>query len=569
VGRALPVADALAIARQIAEALEFAHAQGIVHRDLKPANIKIRPDGTVKVLDFGLAKALDSTVFGASDRIEAATMTSPAMTMQGVILGTAAYMSPEQARGHAVDQRADIWAFGVVLYEMLTGQTAFAAPTVTDTLARVIERDPDWAALPPTTPPSVQTLLRRCIEKDPRRRAPHIGLARLDLDDALSAPAHPTVEVRRSAPTWTARTRAPDAASAQFAGGRIVFVRGSVLMAQPFDPASLTLSGDPMTLGDPVLANVAIPRAGGFSVSQTGAVVYIPSNRASGSRLIWASRDGQQTLIDEQVLSNRALALSPTGTHAAMIPLSVDGGEPVWTLDLKRGVRTRITHDTLPAAVVWGADGRTLYYSGRKGSGAIDIYKRGDFGAGPEVLVYSDATSKLVTSVSRDGRTMLYEVPKGPSWDEYALTLDPTPRTQLLLGDGRSNRGATFSPDGRWIAYSSATANQPSDAFIARYPDGALRTQISPKGGIFPRWHPNGRELIFHDRTRFMSVTVTLGRLFVSAPGAAAQGARLALVTNWPALAQRCGAHDPGRRCRAKKRSTRVQASRSTCSRVK
>ena len=179
---AIPIDEALAIARQIADALEAAHDQGIVHRDLKPANVKVRPDGTVKVLDFGLAKATDST--GSSVVANSPTFTSPAMTAAGIILGTAAYMSPEQARGKAVDKRADIWAFGLVVYEMLTGRAGFGGETITDILAAVVSREPDWTALPAATPASIRRLLARCLEKDPKRRLRDIGDARLEIDQA-------------------------------------------------------------------------------------------------------------------------------------------------------------------------------------------------------------------------------------------------------------------------------------------------------------------------------------------------------------------------------------------------
>jgi serine/threonine protein kinase/Tol biopolymer transport system component len=178
----IPVTDALQMSRQIADALEAAHEKGIVHRDLKPANIKITPDGTVKVLDFGLAKmtAGDASVPYPP---ETATITRGG-TREGVILGTAAYMSPEQARGQATDKRTDIWAFGGVLYEMLTGRPAFPGDTISDTIAAVLEREPDWAALPAAIPLKVRDLLHRCMRKDPKRRLHDIADARIEIEEA-------------------------------------------------------------------------------------------------------------------------------------------------------------------------------------------------------------------------------------------------------------------------------------------------------------------------------------------------------------------------------------------------
>ena len=191
----LPIQNALTVAYQIADALEAAHEKGIVHRDLKPGNIKITPDGTVKVLDFGLAKVgrrrRSGTGMGRSRRRTTGTR-------DGVILGTAAYMSPEQARGQAVDKRTDIWAFGCVLYEMLTGRQAFAGETVSDTIAAILEREPEWNALPDTTPAAVRRLLQRCLEKDPRHRVRDIGDARIELDDALQGRATGVPVARRA-----------------------------------------------------------------------------------------------------------------------------------------------------------------------------------------------------------------------------------------------------------------------------------------------------------------------------------------------------------------------------------
>ena len=180
---ALRVEDALIIARQIADALDAAHEKGIIHRDLKPANVKLTTGNVVKVLDFGLAKPTRS----GTELSQASTMTA-LHTREGVVVGTAAYMSPEQARGQTLDRRTDVWAFGCVLFEMLAGRSPFAGASVSDTVARALEREPTWSALPGSTPARVRALLRRCLQKDPAKRLGNLVEARQDIEAALASP---------------------------------------------------------------------------------------------------------------------------------------------------------------------------------------------------------------------------------------------------------------------------------------------------------------------------------------------------------------------------------------------
>ena len=276
----VPLEEALPIAKQIAEALEAAHEQGIVHRDLKPGNIKVRDDGTVKVLDFGLAKAIEPAGTASSSLSMSPTITTPAMTQAGVILGTAAYMSPEQAKGRTADKRTDVWAFGCVLYEMLTGRRAFDGEDVSDTMAAVLRAEPDWLALPSGLPSTIVALLRRCLVKDRQRRIADIAIVQFVLDEPSFASAAPTTPpgASRPVPWWR---RAVPALVSSFVVGVLGVVAWTRKPAPPRPPAPVVrfsiVLPDGQQLGSRGLVGAALSPDGTRVAYESGFRLYTRS----------------------------------------------------------------------------------------------------------------------------------------------------------------------------------------------------------------------------------------------------------------------------------------------------
>jgi len=293
-GVPMPIDDVIPIAVQIADALESAHDHGIIHRDLKPLNIKVRPDGMVKVLDFGLAKAIaPSSDSSAGLSAHSPTITTPAMTHAGVILGTASYMSPEQAKGRVVDRRTDIWAFGCVLFEMLTGKRAFSGDDVSDVVVAILRDEPKWAALPTMTPPHVRSLLRRCLQKDPRKRLPHIGVARLE----LAEPALVPVETPPPAPRQRLMWRLAAAAVIAAAVGLPSWMLWSRRTPTPATPVRLLVDLGPYTLvGSPALSPDGQTLAFvGRPITETlGASLYVRSFQRLDAELLDGTAGAQQ-----------------------------------------------------------------------------------------------------------------------------------------------------------------------------------------------------------------------------------------------------------------------------------
>jgi serine/threonine-protein kinase len=422
----LPVDEALRIARQIADALDAAHEQGIVHRDLKPANIKVRPDGTVKVLDFGLAKSVAEPARSSSSAFSVSpTIASPTVTAAGIILGTAAYMSPEQAKGHNADKRSDIWSFGAVLYEMLTGRRAFGGDDVSDTLASVLKSEPDWSIVPEDVPAAVVILTKGCLAKDRRDRVSDMSTAKFVLRDLTTIGAAATGRARTAASSWRARVL-PVAVAA-------------VLTAIVVGAAVWTMRPAPRS---PDVARFSFAAEGPFtSVAQQMIAVSPDGTRiaySSGGRIrVRSLGELESRAITEPDTVPLSPVFAPDGESIAFIAFA-DNGSALRRVPVGGGAPSTLAtiSDINVTSMSWGEDGILVGTTG--GGGILRVSPQG---GSPERIV-SAASDESVQrpQMLPGGRTVLFTLAKGASVDRWdnativAYSLADNSRKVLVSG---------------------------------------------------------------------------------------------------------------------------------------
>ena len=433
----IPVDEALPLFKQIAEGMEAAHEKGIIHRDLKPANIKITPDGKVKVLDFGLAKAFGSEL-GESSQSESPTLTRQ-RTETGVILGTAPYMSPEQARGKPVDKRTDIWSFGCVLYEALTGTAAFLGDTVSDTLARILEREPNWELLPPTTPTPIRSLLRRCLQKEPLQRLRDIGDARLEIEETLTLPPESPRAVAGTAPRRKANLASPFILMALVTVISAAVALWSLLRSGTPVARSVTRTTIPLPPGDALV----LSDTPAVAISPNGRRVAYVARRSGATQLYLRSMDQPEAHPGDGSEGAKMPFFSPDSQWVGflasgnLMKASVSGGAPVTLSSTGQNVR----------GASWGPDGRIVLSPGT----SAGLARISEDGGEPEVLTNPDRGRGEKThrfpEVLPGGKAILFTIGTGDitSFDDASiavLSLE-TGEYRVLVEGGTNARYST------------------------------------------------------------------------------------------------------------------------------
>jgi Tol biopolymer transport system component len=494
---AIPIDEALPIAKQIAEALDAAHEQGIIHRDLKPSNIKVRSDGTVKVLDFGLAKAMEPTAGSSPNLSMSPTITTPAVTQAGMILGTAAYMSPEQARGKAIDKRTDVWAFGCVVYEMLTGRAAFAGDTLSDTIAAILEREPNWSVLPAATLAPIRRLLVRCLDKDVKRRLRDIGDARTEIDDMVSGAITVAPATSTNAP--------PSTSDAQMAALLVRRYRGRLILATALVLAAVV--GSVLLFRPAAPENVREhwinpPEGHSFAPLMEGGA---PALSPDGTRIAFVAqgREGRSLWVQSLDAFD---AKSLTGTDGAAAPfwapgsdelafvadgslktMKLDGGAP---RVLATGVRFT-SQGALPGT--WSGDGTILFRALGQTRGQTNLLsvssRGGEAAAATELDAAAMEQDHYAAVFFPDGRRFLLLVRRGPEL-----------RLEVAVGELSSN-------------VRKSLLNDVTNALYAPGRNGRSSHLIFARGGrlIARPFDDNRLELTGSERTIAEDVAVTFG----------------------------------------------------------
>jgi eukaryotic-like serine/threonine-protein kinase len=495
---AIPIDEALPIAKQIAEALEAAHEQGIIHRDLKPANIKVRGDGTVKVLDFGLAKALDPTSNSSPGLSMSPTLITPAMTQVGMILGTAAYMSPEQARGRTVDRRADVWAFGAVLFEMLSGRQAFSGETVSETLAEVMKSEPPWQAIPADVPPHLVRLLRQCLVKEPRQRIRDMGDVRLTLEGSFETPGSAPLTTPSAVTGWT-RSAAFGLAAAAAVITAAVVGAGVWMMSRPTLAPPAPIARLAMTLPDDQrFSSLDTPL---LAVSPNGTMVaYV------------AVASGREQLHVRAIDSAESKALA--GTDQAINPFFSPDGQ--WIGFFAQGKLKKVsvatgTTQTLcdapnPRGGSWA--GNTVYFAANSNSRISKV--SADGGAPTDVTTLDRAKGEVShrwPQVLPGGKALLFDVWTGPGADEKAIHIQP-------LDGGAATTIVQAGASGRYLTSGHVIYARNDELFAVPFDVDRLRVSGQASRLSDAAWRGSeGNQYAVSDNGVFVSVSGSAGRI--------------------------------------------------------